>query len=82
MSTQYICNDCKLAYNLSDERIKIDSIQHETFICDICNDNEELIDPTCNNCGYESDFESLNNSKHFCNNCWNAYRLGTEESNE
>jgi hypothetical protein len=81
MNTQYTCNDCKLSYTLSEERIKNESVQHDNFICDLCKDDDELIDPTCNNCGYECYSESLNNSKQFCNNCWNAYQLGKEENN-
>lgn len=36
MSQEYKCLECKLTYTLSDARIKQDSPQHESFVCDLC----------------------------------------------
>jgi len=36
----YTCQDCKLVYSLSQERISQDLPSLDSFICDICADGE------------------------------------------
>ena len=34
--SEYKCQECELTYTLSRDRIKKESPQHDTFVCDLC----------------------------------------------
>ena len=52
------------------------SMPYECYNSQMSNINE--IDPTCNNCGYES--SELDVTTQFCYNCQSAYMKGKEDA--
>jgi hypothetical protein len=40
MSNQYKCSDCELVYTLSEKRIREESPNQGSFICDLCEEGE------------------------------------------
>lgn len=41
-----------------------------------------MIDPMCENCGYECDAEDLNKKTGFCHDCQNAYNFGFDRGRD